>query len=719
MSSSSSPQSSSQSLLALQSPSSLSPPRQDQQQSASSRTNRRMTTATTHQQRILIYTTCYNLLDGVTLTIRKIEQEILAQGHCVCILSTKSGNMDHTHLDGEHPNRTVLFLDNSVPLPFLYDPNHPDDSYHLGFSLSSKTLRQIEEFEPTLIHITVPDCTCLDLIQYARTKELPLMGTYHSNIPEYMEHYPGIGWLKHILHAFFRHQYNFLQALYVPTPFIKKHLTATLQMDQVTNLGVWGRGIDLDRFSPTHRSDEFRSRYGFQPEDVVLLWCGRLVPEKRPDIFGYVVKRLAKEGVPFKALVVGAGPCEDEIKSLPNTTFAGWMSGDDLAIAYASSDVFLFPSAVETFGNVTLEAASSGLPLVVEEGCSGHLVNHGVNGFACEDGDLDGYYNSTLCLVVDNLRRQSMSKEGRKFSMGFEKSAVCRRMIENYSNVTDEFYSEYGGRHANRDAAYTKDKSFLGGNNPRPLALVAVEFIFVMVFRVMYNMATLFVHVQERLLRTRTAQPPVRKGVKGQSAAFSKNAARTKKNKAVKVTYPAVSSQLTTLDRIEEADERSDSSHSLGHSRQQNSLMKSLDEEIMDDNESDTNSTTTYTDNGSTASNNPVFSIRKLSATGERLPVSHILAIAFVQIIMCQTKMETKIRQRIANTLSPSKWETKRKRKNSSVFLEDDYDTRSLDLQKSSSGSDLSCEDVDLIISNSNSRDDRLSMRRPTSVAAV
>ena len=150
---------------------------------------------------------------SVTLTIRKIEQEILAQGHSVCILTTKSGNMQNTHMDGEHPNRSVIFLDNSIPLPFLVDPHHPENTYHMGFSLSKGVKARIEAFEPTLVHVTVPDCTCLHLIQYARDKELPLMGTYHSNIPEYMAHYPGLGWLKHILANFFRHEYNFLQAL--------------------------------------------------------------------------------------------------------------------------------------------------------------------------------------------------------------------------------------------------------------------------------------------------------------------------------------------------------------------------------------------------------------------------------------------------------------------------------------------------------------------------
>ena len=164
----------------------------------------------------------------VTLTIRKIEQEILAAGHHVCILTTKSGSMSNTNMDGEHPHRQVIFLDNSVALPFTEDPKNPELQYFLGFSLSNKVKDQIAYFEPSLIHITAPDCTCLHLIQYAREREIPIMGTYHSNIPEYMTHYRGLGWLKPILAAFFRHQYNFLQALYVPTPFIHRYLSLSL-----------------------------------------------------------------------------------------------------------------------------------------------------------------------------------------------------------------------------------------------------------------------------------------------------------------------------------------------------------------------------------------------------------------------------------------------------------------------------------------------------------
>ena len=147
-----------------------------------------------------------------------------------------------------------------------------------------------------------------------------------------------------------------------------------------TELKEWGRGVDMNMFSPERRNNELRASKGISETDVVVLWVSRLVPEKRPDIWMNAIKRLQDEGLPVKAFVVGNGTFEKYLSKLRNVTCCGWMSGTALGEIYASSDILLFPSDVETFGNVTLEALSSGCPSVVEQKCGGHLVTHGVNG---------------------------------------------------------------------------------------------------------------------------------------------------------------------------------------------------------------------------------------------------------------------------------------------------------------------------------------------------
>ena len=398
-------------------------------------------------------------------------------------------------------------MDNAKPIPFVHDPERPELTYQIGFGLSPAVREQLDEFEPSIIHITVPDCTSLHVIQYARAKEIPLMGTYHSNIPDYMEHYPGLSWLKHILGAFFRHQYNYLQALYVPTPHIQRRLIDNYAMDRVTSLKVWGRGVDIDKCNPAYRSREFRRGLGIADDAAVVLWVGRLVPEKRPDIFASVVRRLHSRGLNFHALVVGAGPCEKEINALPNTTFTGWLNAEQLSTVYASSDVFLFPSAVETFGNVTLEAAASGLPVIVESACSGHLVHDGENGFTAAAGNEDAFFEATLALVEDKHMREEFGANSREMALSLEKGTVVRQMIEHYGRVTDEFFTEYSGHHLNRDSVYTRPDSFLLGKYPRPMILIFFECLFIFVFQLCWNLSVAWRLLTALLCRSQRRKP--------------------------------------------------------------------------------------------------------------------------------------------------------------------------------------------------------------------
>ena len=265
----------------------------------------------------------------------------------------------------------------------------------------------------------------------------------------------------------------------------------------LTNLDVWGRGVDLTKFSPVHRSLIFRHKLEIKDDTPVLLFVGRLVPEKRSDIFASVVRRLHDEGVDFHALVVGAGADEDTVSNLPNTTLLGWLNGDKLSEAYASSDIFLFPSAVETFGNVTLEAAASGLPLVVESGCSGHLVKDGVNGFGCTAGDEDAFFRATYELCVDRVKRLTYSQESIKLSETLEQRRVCRMMIDNYHKNTEEFYTTYSGHHGERDHVYTKPGSFVAGTNPRPLGLGCLESVFLKGFRLIWSVSVFYFWCQD------------------------------------------------------------------------------------------------------------------------------------------------------------------------------------------------------------------------------
>jgi hypothetical protein len=204
-------------------------------------------------------------------------------------------------------------------------------------------------------------------------------------------------------------------------------------------VGIWGRGVDLELFNPRNRSLAFRRARGIEDDEVVILWVGRLVKEKSPDIWAEVVRRLHKDGLRFRALVVGSGSYEGNMRGLPRTECLGWMGGKALAEVYASVDVFLFPSEVETFGNVTLEALASGVPCVAAAGCSGHLVYHGVNGFVVEGADAEAYYQLTKQLVADAGLRRRFAGEARSSISTLEHDRVMDQMIRNYEAVVQDY----------------------------------------------------------------------------------------------------------------------------------------------------------------------------------------------------------------------------------------------------------------------------------------
>ena len=135
-----------------------------------------------------------------------------------------------------------------------------------------------------------------------------------------------------------------------------------------TKLKILPRGLDTELYHPARRDSAFFEKFGPSNGEVRLLYVGRISREKDLDLLADAYRRLRKEGLPVQLFVVGHGPYSEALaKSLPEAFFTGYLSGTELATAYASADVFVFPSTTDTFGNVILEAQACGLPVVVSD----------------------------------------------------------------------------------------------------------------------------------------------------------------------------------------------------------------------------------------------------------------------------------------------------------------------------------------------------------------
>ena len=228
-----------------------------------------------------------------------------------------------------------------------------------------------------MVHIVTEGPLGWSALQAAAQLRLPVVSDFRTNFHAYSRHY-GIGWLRTPVMAYLRKFHNRTTCTMVPTAGLKSELAAA----GFKNLRVVARGVDTQRFDPARRSAALRASWGAQPDTLVVLYVGRLAPEKNLGALVAAVDAMRDRDPRLRLVLVGDGPDRPRLmQRCPDAVFAGMRRGEDLAAHYASADVFVFPSTTETFGNVVPEAMASGLPVVAyDHAAAGQLVRHGENG---------------------------------------------------------------------------------------------------------------------------------------------------------------------------------------------------------------------------------------------------------------------------------------------------------------------------------------------------
>ena len=176
------------------------------------------------------------------------------------------------------------------------------------------------------------------------------------------------------------------------------------------NLTVLGRGVDGRLFTPARRSAALRRAWGASESDVVVLYVGRIAAEKNVELAVRAYRAMRETGGVVRFVIVGDGPSSGALReALPDAVFAGVMTGELLAEHYASADVFLFPSATETFGNVTLEAMASGLVVVAYDYAAARAhIEPGRSGVLVPYRDADAFVEAAVALARSPARRLEM-----------------------------------------------------------------------------------------------------------------------------------------------------------------------------------------------------------------------------------------------------------------------------------------------------------------------
>jgi len=362
--------------------------------------------------RIAIYTGTFQKdQDGATKTIYRLVDALLAAGNEVGIFGFSITPQERRGL--------YLFKLPSTPFPLYRD-------YRVAV-VTPRVLRTLDEFAPDIIQVTVPDLVGVEFVRYAKRNRIPVVATYHTVFPDYFKYYY-IGFLTPTGWRLATIFYGRMNAVYAPTEIAAREL----RRRGLRNIKIWSRGIDLDQYRPTLRQPRFRESLA-GGRRTVILYAGRLVAYKDIGILADVYRYFHSGSErPVRFIIAGSGPKEKSLKRrMPEAVFTGYLHGDDLARVYANSDLLLFPSPTESFGNVVLEALASGVPAVVSDrgGCQEIIAQSGA-GLVARSGDAPDFYRQCRRLIDDRNLFRRMRQRGLEFARGRTWDVIVAWLVE-------------------------------------------------------------------------------------------------------------------------------------------------------------------------------------------------------------------------------------------------------------------------------------------------
>ncbi len=355
-------------------------------------------------------------VNGVSLTIARMVEGLHRRNHDLQLIRPRQTPGDEP---GNLPRLHEVLM-RGLPIP-LYP--------HLRMGLPAKKAlgRLWSLSRPDVVHIATEGPLGYSALQAAARLKLPVTSDFRTNFHAYSRHY-GIGWMRAPIIAYLRRFHNGTLSTMVPTEPLRSELTAA----GFRNVTVVARGVDTKLFDPARRDDALRRSWGVREDDLVVACVGRLAPEKNLGVLVKAHAAIRARDARARLLLVGDGPMQDQLaRELPDAIFAGRRIGEDLAAYYASADLFLFPSITETFGNVTVEAMASGLPIVAfDYAAAAQLIEPDRTGILVPFGDEDSFVAAACRIAGDRSLRTAIGAAAR--------SRAC---LQDWDSVISRFES--------------------------------------------------------------------------------------------------------------------------------------------------------------------------------------------------------------------------------------------------------------------------------------
>ncbi|MBD3920168.1 glycosyltransferase family 1 protein [Paenibacillus sp. PR3] len=376
--------------------------------------------------RLAIFTDTYEPeVNGVARTLGRWTDFLRRQGIEVMVFAPDPA-MDNTSL------QTSIQVQRFTSFPFFLYPE-----CRLAVPNPVPVRRALQLFQPTLIHVATPFNMGLFGIHYAKKYRIPLVASYHTHFDRYLPYY-NLQWMAKLLWRYLEWFHQECRMIFVPSPSTKAQLVGRGWRGE--RLDVWARGIKTDQFYPgvERTALQLPGPYAITSEQFVVLYVGRLSPEKDVGIAIDAFDKFRKSHPNAVMLIAGDGPSAGELEARCNREqlpihFLGFQSLPALRELYAAADVFLFPSATETFGNVVLEAMACETAVVgARAGGVADTVTHGVNGLLCDPGSVDSFADALERLYQEPEERGRLAARGLAYSRNQSWDAIFGRLLSQF-----------------------------------------------------------------------------------------------------------------------------------------------------------------------------------------------------------------------------------------------------------------------------------------------
>lgn len=350
-------------------------------------------------------------INGVALTVQSLALGLVGLGHTVEVIRPQQPDEAGTGDGLEH-----VFVRGAGL------PRYP--GLRFGLPSGHRLRQRWGRRPPHAVYVATEGPLGATALAAARALGIPASTGFHTRFDDFARHY-GLGFVASSVLAYLRRFHNGASATLVPT----RELADLLEDRGFTRVRLLRRAVDTALFHPDRRDDALRATWSAAAEAPVVLTVGRIAAEKNLDLAVRTFRAIEARCPGARFVLVGDGPMRAALAaSNPDFVFTGTRRGEDLARHYASADLFLFPSRSETFGNVTLEALASGVPVVAFDYAAAHEhIVHADAGARIALDDDAGFVAAAVAFGrAANLRRDATRHAARDSVRGLDPATVAR-----------------------------------------------------------------------------------------------------------------------------------------------------------------------------------------------------------------------------------------------------------------------------------------------------